>query len=231
MKIGYFKLPPVAKNKQLSERSNLLSLPSGQKNILSKLATPIILSLLVPVIFVFGIQFGYNSAEKIMANNDVYKPISSLSLPATVSFVPSIANSLTLQFGTLIDYVADLAYQIRDRWSSFFFPDLVSEKEPVAVDIEVLREQIKAEVMEQLSNQAGGNIVKNNGQSYGVVVSSTSEPVATIETLKTDLPRLFADKVKVRFSADGLSGKITPVFRDIGDGKDYVFVLNPISSN
>lgn len=224
MNIGYFKLSPPKTKEQLPSPQKFKMLSSGQIPIVARLSLPIT-ALLLPIVFIIGLQFGQFSAQKI-ARNDSYQVITNVDLPASVSFVPSLVEPIMSQVEKVYNLVIDFIYRIKDNWFNFLFLNPTKSPTTSEVDVELLREQIKADILDQLSSQSEGAPPQTKGSSYEIAVAPNLQS-DTLDNLRADLPKMFADKVKVNFSADGLSGKVTPIFRDVGEGKEYIFVLNP----
>lgn len=230
MKIGYFKLPPPHSPKVL---------PSNKKSLLLPLPLPVS-GLLLGLVLITGIQIGYYAGDRVIASGEIrpsifagvdfsssdYQSLVRISLPASVSFLPNWLTWLEDKWGSFIDTVLDFFYQIKQRWFNFF--NFSTPTPPAGdIDVEALRGQIKNELLSELAipNQ---DLSLEKKQGYGVMVVPAST-TATDEDLKSNLRQIFADQVRINFSADGLSGRVTPVFRDIGQGQDYVFVLNPLN--
>lgn len=225
MNIGYFKLNPPPTRKSLLSPKKFQTLASGHVSVASRLSLPMVV-LFFPIFFLVGIQLGQASMSKIVFSNP-YQSIAVVNLPASVSFVPSVINFAMSKIEQSYNFLVDLFYRIKDNWKNFLFFNKSQKPTLDEIDLELLREQIKADILKQLNDQTIGVSARSNNSSYGVVVMPNPES-NPLDNLKADLPKLFADRVKVSFSADGLSGKVTPVFRDVGEGKDYIFILNPI---
>jgi hypothetical protein len=94
---------------------------------------------------------------------------------------------------------------------------------------DVWREQIKAEILAELS---AGTSIKNasstlSGETGIVVMKSNGAALADLADIKK-LQDSFSDRVIVNFDDGGKTGVIQPIFRD-RLGEKYLFVITPIN--
>lgn len=94
-----------------------------------------------------------------------------------------------------------------------------------------LREQLKAEILQELKNGNSATVTAGNDSSIfedtGIVVLKPSGGATVdIQNVKK-LQQAFSDRVIVNFDQGGQTGVIQPIFRD-RVGEKYLFVITPI---
>lgn len=129
--------------------------------------------------------------------------------------------------------------QTKERWQNFFAGD--DEQQPALTETEIntIREEIKAEVLNEIRNEIA-NLEQASGQPFskpeiiqsrsgqGVVVVPSGGDAPSNEEIKSQLRNMFSDETIIEFDSSGQSGVITPVFRD-KRGDDFIFLLTPIN--
>ena len=189
--------------------------------------------LLVALLLVSGVVAGSNLinrdnfflAQDIefigRASHRVFGQVNQ-SLSQQVTFlnnsvaVTSTGSVITNWFGSIIDW----------------FRHLWPPKEMVSIITPANREQIRQEFLAELKSQGliNAEILSGNtsGTKYGIMVAPSTGSTTRDEWLKKNLSQMFADQVNLKFDQSGMSGVVTPVFKDGRQGGDYVFVLTPL---
>ncbi len=145
----------------------------------------------------------------------------------------TVVTTWDLVFGWIspvIDWLGDLWFNIVEAWRRFLG---LSSNEPELAEITpAMREQLKRELLAELESQGlldfSSSAENVSGIKYGVTVVPSTGSTTSDELLKKNLNQMFADQVRLRFDRDGLTGVVTPIFRDGSEGSDYIFVLSPI---
>lgn len=159
-------------------------------------------------------------------NNSLNSQVSVLNNSAAVI---STWDTITGWFYPLTSWLKDLWSRFINAWKNFL--GLTPKETPTAVSPE-LREQIKQELLAELKSQGLINIDVSaggvSGTKYGVMVFPSTGEVSRDEAIKKSLSQMFADQVDLKFDQTGVSGVVTPTFRDGRKGGNYIFVLTPL---
>jgi len=130
--------------------------------------------------------------------------------------VTSTGNAITNWFWAIIDW-------LRQLWP---------QKEVTPIITPADREQIRQEFLAELKSQGLLNADlltgDTSGVRYGIMVAPSTGSTTRDEWLKQNLSQMFADQVNLKFDQSGMSGIVTPVFKDGRQSGDYVFVLTPL---
>ncbi len=145
--------------------------------------------------------------------------------------------------GEFFDTIAaNLKYfwdQALNSWRKFVGSEEAKTTGPPAVNpslltldpatLEALKNEIKAELLRDLGQQAN-TTQGNSGNTPGLVVLPSTGNPASDAAIKLDLQNTFSDRVEVEFDQSGQTGVITPIFKS-GRGDNYIFILTPIRQN
>ena len=144
------------------------------------------------------------------------------SLDSQVTFLNSSAV-VTSTWSVVSDWFRAIIDWFRQLWSS---------QEVIPVIMSAEREQIRQEFLVELKSQGliNDDILSSDttGTRYGIMVAPSTGSTTRDEWLKKNLSQMFADQVDLKFDQTGMSGVVTPVFKDGRKGGDYVFVLTPL---
>ena len=175
-----------------------------------------------------NIQAGLASfSPEVNLTPDQYSPLTNIPLPASVSFLPNIYNNTTDWFSAFVNWIKDLWATIVIKWSQFLG---LAPTTPATPDLANLREQIKQEVLDELSRQASSTSADASdlkiSQSRLAAFPSTGSTTQD-QITENNLRQAFADPVDVQVDPSGTAGVVRPIFRDGRRGGNYVFVLTP----
>jgi hypothetical protein len=160
--------------------------------------------------------------------------IISQNSNSVVSQLDQLA-SVTSTWDIIADWLYPLTSWLSDLWFNFLeawkrFLGLIAKDEPEITP--AMREKIREELLAELKNQGLVNAEllagENGGAKYGIMVAPSTGSTTRDEWLKKSLSQMFADEVSLKFDKTGMSGVVTPTFRDGRKGGDYVFVLTPL---
>lgn len=121
-------------------------------------------------------------------------------------------------------YAVDLYGGFISSWGKFLGLSGENDSDKLSgsnQDIDVLKEQIKQEVYDQLKKE-----MLNRPGFLGVSVFPSTGVTSTDLSREKNIQRIFSDNVNVKVSPDGKTGTVKPVFRD-SSGGNYIFLLNP----
>lgn len=129
----------------------------------------------------------------------------------------------------IFNWLADLWARIIDAWQRFLGRSSVESQ--LANISPAVREKLRQDLLAELRSQ--GLIFESlgddeTGTKYGVAVTPSTGSPTQDELFKNNFSQIFADRVDLRFDRGGMTGVVTPVFRDDKARRDYIFVLKPL---
>ncbi|MFA6253641.1 MAG: hypothetical protein WC640_00045 [Candidatus Paceibacterota bacterium] len=153
---------------------------------------------------------------------------SQLSPLKNSAAVVTTGNIFSAWLPSLTNWLGNLWQRAVSAWKNFL--GLTSQESQITP---AMREQIRQELLAELKNQGlfNSNLSTNTdalGTRYGIMVAPSTGSTTRDELLKKSLSQMFADQVSLRFDQTGMSGVVTPTFRDGRKGGDYIFVLTPL---
>lgn len=193
---------------------------------------------------IFGLMFSLLLVSGISVGSQLSLPLDFFQVPnfkiisqnpdKVISQFDQVA-AITSTWDIVIDRLRPITNGLSDLWLKIidawhWFLGLMTKAEPEITP--ALREELKQEILVELKNQglvSGGVLnTDNGGAKYGIMVAPSTGSSTRDEWLKKSLSQMFADEVNLKFDKTGMSGVVTPVFRDGRQGGDYVFVLTPL---
>gem|GEM_PF-4850496 len=221
MKVGYFKMPPVAP--VLRKADDSLPVISTNKLPLIKektrqpvrqglrvLALPIT-GLLLALFLMTSLQLGMTFIDwtKVTVSNpsSLSSPETNINLPASVSFLSSIYNVVRDWLETLINWLVKV-------WTNLL------QCVRLFLGLETPLVSAPTIIQPPISITAGEN--------FGLAVVPNNASTTREQLIRDNLQKMFADQVELKFDPVGSTGVVTPNFRDDSQGGDYVFILTPI---
>jgi hypothetical protein len=229
MKVGYFKVKTPA----LPTPRALVS----TRNNLRSLVVPPLTGLVIGVVFLGSVQFGLK-LNNFDLPKERYQTVASVTLPASVSFLPSVYDFFFSLVEGTIDWSQDTWSSFIANWRIFLGLEIAPIDLPVfrsTADIPPeLREQLKQEILVELragqtikNDEVFGGEVPANKPIYAITAIPASGSTTIDQGIKQTLTQVFADPFDIRFDDNGTSGFITPIFEAGRRGDPYVFVLTP----
>ncbi len=200
------------------------------------LSSGLILALLLVSGISVGRQFSWSDnffvIQDLKAIGQISGQVSSQALKKTNQLATVISP-----WKTVSNWLEPLTNWLGDLWSSFVngwkhFFGLAPKEELAPIVTPEMREQIRQEFLAELKSLGLVGLdlssTEVSGLKYGVMVAPSTGSTTRDEWLKKSLSQMFADQVNLKFDQTGMSGMVTPIFRNGQTGGDYIFILTPL---
>ena len=174
-----------------------------------------------------GLPASSSSSLKFLAGHLLNSNLLIFPVLAYDNNILSLRTPLNRAIFSVTDTGSSVGESVALAWDNFFGGFTGDNLSNTA-----LREQLKNEILQELSQNGGATVEDSNASSMfsssGIVVmkptGSSTVDLANVKKLQD----AFSDRVIVNFDKDGQTGVVQPIFRNNKIGPKFQFVLTPI---